>query len=233
MNSTQNELRASYFKIMSWHLNRCLAPGIECTAPAIKAHSIQNSKVMDLLVRNGKVRTPIQRIEKKIGPVVLFKDVGRNQATTFAGFCSAHDSNIFKPIEINTIEPSNLEHLFLLAFRAVVRELYAVMEGASKIQSAYQRRIEGRLDSGNEPEPAGILAAAHMINAYETYLYKERFDQAFASKQYESILHDVIEIGHEEASIAVCSLFSLDEARRDDDCVRVALNILPLNEKNR
>jgi hypothetical protein len=117
----------------------------------------------------------------------------------------------------------------LIAYRAVARELHAVMEGAIKIQSGYMKRVEMGLDTGDAPSPAGMFAVDHMIKAYETFLYKHRFDQVLLSKRYSDVLHDMIKIGHEEPTIAVCSLFSVDGVFRNDDWVRVALNVLPLN----
>ncbi len=167
------------------------------------------------------------RIDKEKGPVVSFEDVGRNQATTFTGFCSEHDSAIFRPIEIDAFRPRDPEHLFLVAYRAVARELHALMEGASKIQGAYVKRIDLGLDSGDEPSAAGMVAVDHMLRAHRTYLYKCHFDEGLAAKRYDRVLHDVITINHERASVAVCSLFSLDGLCRNDDWVRVALNVLP------
>lgn len=231
MNSIENQLRLSFFKRDKWHLNRCLAPGMGCTAAAIRAHSLQNSQVLDLLVREDHVKALAKRIDKEKGPVIFFDDLGRNQATTFSGFCSEHDAEIFRSIDTKAFCLTDHEHLFLVAYRAVARELHAVIEGAVKIQSGYEKRVELCLDSGDEPGPAGMLAVEHMIKAHQTYLYKHRFDNAYVSKQYDRIVHDVINIGHEEATVAVCSLFSIDGVTRDDDWVRVALNVLPLNRK--
>lgn len=229
MNSIEKELFSSFLKRDKWRLNRCLAPGMSCTATAIRAHSLQNSQVLDLLVRDGHVKAIGKRIDKETGPVILFDNVGRNQATTFAGFCSEHDSEIFKPIDTKTFSSTDSEHQFLVAYRAVARELHTLMEAASKAQSGYIKRVEMGLDSGDEPGPAGMFAVEQMMKAYQTYLYKVRFDQALVSKQYDAVLHDAIKIDHEEASVAVCSLFSVDGVSRNDDWVRVALNVLPLN----
>src|SRR6266849_414836 len=227
MDLRQKELLSSFFERIKWHLARCLAPGLSCTAAAIRSHSLQNSQVLDLLVRDGHVKAPTMRIDKEKGPVVSFEDVGRNQATTFTGFCSEHDSAIFRPIEIDAFRPRDPEHLFLVAYRAVARELHALMEGASKIQGAYVKRIDLGLDSGDEPSAAGMVAVDHMLRAHRTYLYKCHFDEGLAAKRYDRVLHDVITINHERASVAVCSLFSLDGLCRNDDWVRVALNVLP------
>ena len=88
---------------------------------------------MDLLARDGHVKALGKRIDKKMGPVIRFEDIGRNQATTFTGFCSLHDSEIFKPIDSNTFRPTDPEHLFLTAYRAVAKELHSTMEAAVRI----------------------------------------------------------------------------------------------------
>src|SRR6267378_1806161 len=191
MDAAHKELLSLFFKSDKWHFNRCLAPGMNCTCTAIRAHSLQNSRVLDLLAYDGHVKSLGKRIRKERGPVVHFKDVGRNEATTFAGFCSDHDRDIFKPIDLETFRPANSEHLFLIAYRAVARELHVLMEGASKIQSTYNTRVKLGLDSGDEPDPAGMLALEHMIRAYQTYMYKCRFHNVLNSKQYGSVLHDV------------------------------------------
>lgn len=202
-----------------------------CTATAIRAHSLQNSRVLDLLVHHGHVTTLAKKIDKGNRPKIFFDDLGRNQATTFSGFCSEHDAEIFRPIDTKAFCLADPEHLFLVAYRAVARELHAVIEGGVKIQSGYLKRVELGLDSGDEPGHAGMLAIEHMIKAHQMYLHKQSFDDVWVSKQYDRIVHDVIKIGHEEATVAVCSLFSIDGVTRDGDWVRVALNVLPLNRK--
>jgi hypothetical protein len=187
--------------------------------------------VLDLLVHDGHVKALRKRIDKKAGPVIFFDDVGRNQATTFAGFCSQHDADIFKPIDTLAFQSTEPEHLFLVAYRAVARELHAVMEGACKIQSTYKKRVELKMDSGDEPSPSGMLAVEHMMKSYLTHLYKQTFDQAFVSRQHNNVLNDVIKLDHDEATVAVCSLFSIDGISRNNDSVRMVLNLIPLNSK--
>lgn len=229
MDPKQKELLSLFFARCGKQLNRCLAPGMGCTATAIRSHSVQNSQVLDLLVRDGHVKAPRHRIDRATGPVISFEDVGRNQATTFAGFCSEHDSNIFNAIDTNPFSPSDSEHLFLVAYRAVARELHAVMDGAIKIQGTYQKRVEIGIDSGDEPTPAGMLAIEHMMKSYQTYRYKCSFDAALVSRKHDAVSHHVITIHREEPTIAVSSLLSLDGLYRKDDWIRVALNVVPLS----
>jgi hypothetical protein len=231
MNTSKNEMRDFFFKASKAQFNRCLAPGMQCQAKAIRAHSVQNSKVLDLLCRNDHVKAIAKRIDKGKGPIIYFDDVSRNQATTFTGLCSKHDTEIFRPVETQPIDPTNQQHLFLIAYRAAIRELHAVMDGARKIQLGYLKRVEVGWDSGDEPSPAGMFAVHHMMKAYLSYLFKQQLDAALAAGHYEQLVHRVFYIAHPQPTIAVSSVFSIDGAVRDDDWVRVALNILPVSPK--
>ncbi len=200
---------------------------MNCENRAIQAHSVQNSRTLDLLVRDGHVKALTKKIDKNTGPVIDFNDVGRNQATTFGGFCARHDSEIFKAVDTSNFRSDDPEHLFLTSYRAVARELHALMEAAVRIQASYQDRIKLGFDRGNEPEPVGMLALEYMVKSYSTHRYKCYFDEALIAKRYGDVLHDVVSIGHERASVAVCSLFSIDHQAKNDDYVRMALNVLP------
>ena len=56
--------------------------------------------------------------------VYRFKRIGINKASTFTGFCQRHDTELFLPIETKPFIASK-EQLFLLAYRAFSKELYA------------------------------------------------------------------------------------------------------------
>lgn len=230
MNAWRTEAIASFFEGAGLRFHRCLAPAMLCKDTAIKSHSVQNSRVLDLLARNGHVKGLGRRIKGDAGPVIRFEDVGRNQATTFTGFCSNHDSEIFRSIETETLRPNDPEHLFLLAYRAVARELHACMEATVQIQGSYNARIRHGLDSGNEPEPVGMFAVEYMIKSWLTYRYKCYFDKALLSREYDSVSHDLVYLTHPSPTLAVCSLYAADDVAGDDDWVRVALNVLPLTQ---
>jgi hypothetical protein len=230
MNTWRTEAIASFFEGASLRLHRCLAPGMLCKETAIRSHSVQNSRVLDLLARDGHVKGLGKRIEGDPGPVIRFENVGRNQATTFTGFCSKHDYEIFRPIERDTFRPTDPEHLFLVAYRAVARELHACMEATVQIQAGYNARIRHGLDSGNEPEPVGMFAVEYMIKSWLTYRYKCCFDEALLSKEYDKVSHDVIHLTHASPTLAVCSLYAADDVLGNDDWIRIALNLLPLTQ---
>jgi hypothetical protein len=156
------------FSSLAVHVNRCLEPSETCTQPAIRAHSVQNAAVMDLLHRAGhvKVLSHDRRNGEEFG--LIWSDVGRNRATTFEGFCTAHDAALFVPIDTRPLEITDGEQLFLYAYRAVARELHTLMEATARTQILYQQRIEAGIDRGNEPEAAGLFALEHGRNMYST-----------------------------------------------------------------
>jgi hypothetical protein len=229
MTSNRNKSLSAFLKYANKRLDRCLSPGMSCQRPAIRAHSVQNSRVLDLLVCDGHVKALGKTIDKTNGAIIQFGDVGRNEATTFTGFCSEHDSHIFRPIDANALDAANSQHLFLVAYRALAKELHAQMEAAFRIQGGYNERVRLGLDTGNEPEPVGMLALEYMVKSYSTYEYKLHFDHALVSEKFSTILHDVIRINHKSPAIAVCSVFAVDGVANEGDWVRVALNVMPIN----
>ena len=95
--------------------------------PVIKAHSIQRSgSGLNAIARRGHVygyETGFGVIDKT-GREVMPKLIGVREASTFTGFCDLHDSQLFRALETEPIQPT-AEQLTLLAFRAICRDLMA------------------------------------------------------------------------------------------------------------
>ncbi|KKM07878.1 hypothetical protein LCGC14_1729540, partial [marine sediment metagenome] len=109
------------FNQINSKFHRCFWPKESCSETAIRAHSIQNSGVLDLLCEDDHVIMPKGGVNINTGPFLKFEEVGRNKATTFTGLCDKHDSQLFEPIDKNRFDSKNKEHLFLLAYRSVLR----------------------------------------------------------------------------------------------------------------
>ena len=222
-----------FFKTNSWRFNKCLDPSMTCESKAIRAHSIQNARVIDLLEHDGHVVTPRLKVIKT-EPSIEFDLVGRNEASTFTGLCGEHDAKLFALIDKQEVDLANPEQLFLLAYRSVTRELHAVMQGAGRLQSAYLSRVKRGLDPRDAPSGSGLIATQHLMKAFLTYQYRAKhFDRALDRLQFDAIAHDVIWLNEQSPCLAVSSLFSLDELwdAADDDIVRVVLNVFPLDER--
>jgi hypothetical protein len=117
-----------------------------------------------------------------------------------------------------------------MVYRSVTRELHAGMEGAAKVQSSYMSRVERGFDPANEPSPDGLLATERFLTSFWTYQYRgTNFDTALLARN--RVEHDVIVFDDQPPCIAVSWLFSFDEILKENDILRIVLNVLPVNQR--
>ena len=106
----------------------CLHPGAgaaTCHNSAVRSHTIQRRGGLSAISENGHVLTP------KIAPESLFINKGKLQlrrlgigdASTFPGFCEAHDGELFRPIERNAFKLSP-ESAFIFSYRSIAYETF-------------------------------------------------------------------------------------------------------------
>lgn len=221
--------RRVFFETWGRNLGRCWAIGGTCSAPAVRAHSVQNARYMTLLARKGHV---VELAPDFSNPVrkVAFREKGRHRATTFSGLCAQHDADIFRPIDTRKLNLSDREQLFLLAYRAVLREMQACAEVAMKTQSVYLAHVEAGLAPHDRPSPIGEAALERLIVAGETHLYKLAFDQAYAASEFSSVQHEIVTLDGIRPSIGASALLSFQDVTVEEDTVRAALTVLPLSE---
>jgi len=226
---TDREALGRFFDIKNGRFDRCLEPTMVCEQRAIRAHSIQNRHTLELLQAAGHVVALRPRATGDQPPTIDFELIGRNNASTFAGFCGEHDRFIFAPIDTKPLDIGDREQLFLFAYRAVTFELHAIMESAAKIQSMYQARVDLGWDPADKTSPAAQFATSNLLYSWITWRYRaDKFDEDFLSRQFDNLDHDVIFMDTSRPSIAVSSLFTVEGVTHDDDTVRIALNVLPL-----
>lgn len=227
----RRELFSQGMKQLASPYDLYLWPGGECKGQAIHAHAVQSSGVLESLCRNGHVVMPKLQVTLSKPPRYVFCEVGRNKATTFTGLCSHHDRELFLPIEINNIDLSNLHHLFLLSYRAVLKEAHASRKSAFDTQSNYLLGTERGLYPKDEPSAPGILAVEQIMSAYMVEETKIEFEKAFITNNWALVGHEVLEIDA-APGIAVNSMFSTDLWSEElDGPAFVTLNVFPSNGK--
>ena len=205
---------------------RCYAPGDACKESPIRAHSVQNSTVLDSLQENGHVYAPRMQLNYE-SPQLTFSLIGRNLATTFHGLCNYHDTSIFRPIETNDLDIENDEHLFLLAYRAVLKETHATAKSAIDTQSGYVAGVDEGIFPDTECAP-GMLAVEHMMLAYMTHMHKIRLDRIYVDRSFVSLKHYIFDL-KSEPIIAVNALLSTERFSEETDSLAYAtINVLPL-----
>lgn len=218
-----NELKAQFFKRWTEKYERCLWPFDNCRHHVSKAHSIQNSRVLDMLQKNGHVIMPQITMAIETGPAIHFKEVSRHKASTFTGLCNRHDSEIFRRIDIDTFDREKPEHLFLIAYRSVIKEYHTTLEGVqsamglisditrAEISNAAMERVHGRI-----------------MDSYETYLYWMKLNNLIEEANYGGIEHKIIDLPSTRASIAVSSMFALEiQRQRIEVAPSMIINITP------
>jgi len=97
----------------------------ECSGNIIKAHTVTKSSSLKEIAQNGHVygfKHDPQRLINSNGRLEFVK-IGINEASIFTGFCSKHDSDIFRIIENGSFN-STKEECFLHAYRALCREYF-------------------------------------------------------------------------------------------------------------
>lgn len=106
-----------------------------CSGNIVRAHTVPKSGSLRHIARDGHVynfRASVQSIDRS-GGLLQPELVGLNRASTFTGFCSTHDKQLFSPIEDAPIVFSN-EQCFLLGYRAMARETFLKKAAAESIE---------------------------------------------------------------------------------------------------
>ncbi|MBJ9712982.1 hypothetical protein [Burkholderia gladioli] len=101
------------------------ASATTCSSPAsIRSHTIQRRGGLGAIAENGHVcstKRAFMDLERRDGQVDMEK-IGVGQASTFPGFCSHHDTELFRPVE-QANSRLDAYNSFLLSLRAVTYEL--------------------------------------------------------------------------------------------------------------
>jgi hypothetical protein len=94
----------------------CMYP--DCTQRTIRrSHALQKSRVLEQIAEDGHVCTP----EINSDGNLYIRRIGLGEASTFPGFCVAHE-NMFSEFE-QSGEIENVRHAVLQIFRTVCREI--------------------------------------------------------------------------------------------------------------
>lgn len=100
--------------------------GIECSKKIIDSHTIsKSSSLKSIMNKDNKVYgldLSFHGLNKNNG-ILGIKQFGINQASTFLGFCTNHDKELFSVFEDKPFIPTK-EQLCLLSFRAFCRDMY-------------------------------------------------------------------------------------------------------------
>jgi len=226
------KLRVVLSKLWNERWGRCLAPTWDCPQPPIRAHSIQNSRIIDRLAEDGHVSMIRLKVHPRDVPPPQFERVGRNKATTFEGFCAEHDREIFQRIDHGSLEVMDSEQQFLLAYRAVSRELHTQMVAAYRTQVAYLKADEFGVSRRNQSSDYELPLKVQKLGASLLLRYRSHFDQDLVNRRFSRVNHRTIELACSRPTIAVSSIFAVDgPAPGAVDPAFVTVSIMPVEDR--
>lgn len=160
-----------------------LANERDCSGRVIRAHSIQNNRILRRIASQGHVLSFTLVDALFSGDLA---SVGRRQATTFTGFCSRHDTSLFSPIENGDYITGNVEQNLVFAYRALARELVT-----KRTQINFFTRLAQEFPE-NLPLFAEMQLAAE--NSAEPLSgFKQRFDESLEMGDFSCLETRVIE----------------------------------------
>jgi hypothetical protein len=116
----------------------CLHPDApnECLHKIASAHSVRRAMLENFFAENGHVLQI--KVTAHVDPVGLLakpERVGVSKATTFSGFCSKHDAELFSPLERVSLRGNPLRTFRLLLLQTTCRSsLSGLAEHAGKFQ---------------------------------------------------------------------------------------------------
>ena len=190
----------------------CLAPDamkVDCSGTIVKAHTVPRSGSLQQIARNGHVYSFIPSLENMI------KYQGRlqpelthiNRASTFTGFCSQHDNTIFSKVETQSFLGSQ-EQCFLLAYRALAREIYTKRALVASSDIRRQTDRGKSLEQQDAIQKMNLLvdigASAGLRNAE---YYKRIFDKILLSGNFSGIRAYIVELGSLPPIMCSASIF--------------------------
>ncbi|AZC86677.1 putative cytoplasmic protein [Pseudomonas chlororaphis subsp. piscium] len=167
-----------------------------CSGSIIHAHTISKSGSLKTISESGHVmgtKPSLAQLIRNNGKLTLSK-VGINQASTFTGFCSYHDKELFSPLEDFPITLSD-EQLFLLAYRSLSRELYAKQETTKTAEFIRQSdRGQNIADQVSIQNSANAYGFGINLALQELHSIKAQMDDMLINKNFSSMNHCVIEL---------------------------------------
>lgn len=224
--NTRNEAR----------IKQCLHPNQnECKGKIVKAHAIQNNKILNKIAKDGLLIT----LDGVSHYVFQNSDTrGRKIATTFTGFCEYHDKTLFQEIEDNDFIATP-KQLFLLTYRTMAWHYHKKQEQVNAVCIQSQKMLSKGYDITKSQDFLEYLSQLN-LGLDDNNAEKVLFDKALIEEKYESISSYVWELPY-EVNFAVSMMTELEydikgnkinDLMNDKNVKNIYLNIFPIENKS-
>lgn len=167
----------------------CMYENEMCNSEIIKAHSIQNNKILSKLAYGGHVYT-VDFNQNKIGGLDL-KKRGKGEATIATCFCKYHDVELFKDIELVNYQYEDKQN-FLYAYRAFSKYYYDRIVGLEDTRSMFKITPNMMMAIGLVDRIQGLEKSVE-----ENETIKATFNSALDSGRYDEIQTITLTLNYE------------------------------------
>lgn len=172
-------------------IKECFHPNKhECVQPIKQAHSLQRNGRLSLIEEeiNGQncLYTVSRFSSTKKVRIKDFIPVGKKEASTFYGFCSKHDTEVFAPIENFPFDGSD-KHLFLHSYRSFAHSYHNKKQELQLYKSEWEVMKELPIEITEQL----IIGAELGLNDIE--LEKEYLDNLLINEQYDGLIYSLLE----------------------------------------
>lgn len=226
MNNIKNEAR----------IKQCLHPNhAECNGKIVKAHAIQNNRILNKITENGMLTT-LDGVSHYMFQTSDSK--GRGVTTTFTGFCSYHDKTLFQEIEDKDFTGSN-KQIFLLTYRTMAWHYHKKQEQTMVACIQAEKMYAHGFDISKSEDSIDYLTGLK-LGLEDNEIEKRLFDDALLNENYDCVRSIIWEIPY-EISIAVSMMTEIEydingkqinDLLSDETPKKIYLNIFPSAKKS-
>ena len=174
-------------------IKQCLHPNQkECDQKIVKAHAIQNNRILNKIAEEGHVITMDGTSD------LFFQGMqikGRKIATTFTGFCKYHDKVLFQAIEDKGYLGSE-EQIFMLTYRTMAWHYHKKMEQINAAFIRYKKMYERGYDLTDSEELRKHIYGLNLA-ARDNAKEKNTFDRFLLNGSYNKVNFCTWEIPYE------------------------------------
>lgn len=234
-----NKMKGAMFNSFLIESTKCLEPTETCTEELIDSHSIQDSRILEVLAEDNHVihitfdKSCISKSKQDnpIMPYCKYDSISVHKASVFKGLCNKHDTEIFRPIDVEVLDMDNKEHVFLLSYRSVMKELSTKIKVAGMTQSNFFSKEDLGEISRDVPTIEGMYAVQLYASAYEMYEYKKLFDEKYLSKNFASLYSRYLILDGKPTFATSAVFTTMEMALKEEVDEKICVNIFPYQEK--
>jgi hypothetical protein len=228
--ATDKTALGKFMDLQKQGYDRCMYLDFTCKKDAIRAHSIQNGKVLDLLQRDNHVIVPKPKFDPIKGPSFEFGLIGRNKALTFTGLCADHDTELFKLADTLPLDTSNMKQLEQHAYRTVMKELHTCIEEGARFFALDADNIKKGIVKPGQGGAAQM--AIHFADrSWRLFRYRTKnFDTPLLEGKDLPIEHRIITLEGQKPTVAVSSFFGMG-TEENGDVIGGMFSVIPEAEK--